>query len=397
MFTPMIFAEQLDLNISYSHIQWDSPPAMPDTVEFLDRQESLFYGVLYLAATEEDAIRFLSEEDLTIYPGAILVIANASTVWPEEMPERKTLSIFGYKESVGRIYNRFVFLNRKGLYSGKPMTFDAVWQEIISSPSLTDPMIFRYLSNIPELGRYYYQVAVISFQNSDAAVPYVYLAGQIKAAIPNCCTAVEGKQIIALLSFDDVRLTSAARLGHLLPLLEKYKAYMALSNASSKLTDIRPNYFITRRALDLIYDMELTEERIVDAGRFGLYSVIDMAQTAFSSAFSNYAGFMLLAHPSVFSLIKHDRAQGDNLFELLYQYLRNDRNVSKTAAMLYMHRNTVMKKIHIVRDLIQVDLDDNDMRQSMLLSCILFKYIRQIPQQSMWLSRDYFPPTSDNR
>ena len=59
--------------------------------------------------------------------------------------------------------------------------------------------------------------------------------------------------------------------------------------------------------------------------------------------------------------------KSSNLY-LLRTYLIHERNISQTAKLLYMHRNSVIYRISRIRELLNVDLDNPDIRLLLLIS-----------------------------
>ena len=59
--------------------------------------------------------------------------------------------------------------------------------------------------------------------------------------------------------------------------------------------------------------------------------------------------------------------KNSNLY-LLRTYLINERNISQTAKLLYMHRNSVIYRIARIRETLNMDLDDPDVRLRLLIS-----------------------------
>lgn len=59
--------------------------------------------------------------------------------------------------------------------------------------------------------------------------------------------------------------------------------------------------------------------------------------------------------------------KNSNLY-LLRTYLINERNISQTAKLLYMHRNSVIYRIARIRETLNMDLDDPNVRLRLLIS-----------------------------
>ena len=59
----------------------------------------------------------------------------------------------------------------------------------------------------------------------------------------------------------------------------------------------------------------------------------------------------------------------------MFIYLQNSHNLTQTAAVLYMHRNTVLNRLNKIRELISLDLEDGQNHFILLLSCMLLHYV----------------------
>lgn len=76
----------------------------------------------------------------------------------------------------------------------------------------------------------------------------------------------------------------------------------------------------------------------------------------------------LYLHPDVVRLMEHDEEKGSHLVETLRIHLFNERNITKTAADLDLHRNSVIYRMSTIEDLIDSDLDNDDNRFDLMLS-----------------------------
>ncbi len=75
-----------------------------------------------------------------------------------------------------------------------------------------------------------------------------------------------------------------------------------------------------------------------------------------------------IMHPALKVLIEHDRLHDSQYYDTLFSYLQHERNLVKTAAALFIHRNSLVYRIARINELIQVDLDDYDVRLYLMLS-----------------------------
>ena len=79
-------------------------------------------------------------------------------------------------------------------------------------------------------------------------------------------------------------------------------------------------------------------------------------------------------HPVIYLLKQYDNDNKAELYETLYQYLLNERNLVKTAEALSIHRNSLLYRIKKIKELIEVDIDNPHVRQYLLFSFQLYEY-----------------------
>ncbi len=83
---------------------------------------------------------------------------------------------------------------------------------------------------------------------------------------------------------------------------------------------------------------------------------------------------MFLAHPDAVKIYYHDIEENDNLLDILTVYLTTAQNVTESAKLLYMHRNTVHNKINKIKELISLNINDGYDCCLLLLSCTILQY-----------------------
>ena len=92
-----------------------------------------------------------------------------------------------------------------------------------------------------------------------------------------------------------------------------------------------------------------------------------------------------LCHPSLISLVMDDKRTGGNLTDVLYEYLRCERNAALAAKRLFIHRNTMLYKIRKIEDLIGQSLDEPSLRERMLFSYRVLDYMRRYRKEDILL------------
>ena len=75
-----------------------------------------------------------------------------------------------------------------------------------------------------------------------------------------------------------------------------------------------------------------------------------------------------LAAPQLLELISYDREKGSQLFETFKTYLICERDIPKTAEKLIIHRTTLTYRLKKIQALMDLDLEDADVRLYLQLS-----------------------------
>ena len=75
-----------------------------------------------------------------------------------------------------------------------------------------------------------------------------------------------------------------------------------------------------------------------------------------------------LVHPALLTLREQDRVNGSELYETLRVYLENERSLVKTAKALFIHRNTLLYRLEKLHQLVELDLEDAELRLYLTLS-----------------------------
>lgn len=83
------------------------------------------------------------------------------------------------------------------------------------------------------------------------------------------------------------------------------------------------------------------------------------------------AGFI---HPAVHTLEEYDRENKTELLETLSVFLAHNCDLNEAARALYVHRNTLLYRLHRVEKLIHMDLKETGTRQVLGLGCKLRMY-----------------------
>lgn len=71
---------------------------------------------------------------------------------------------------------------------------------------------------------------------------------------------------------------------------------------------------------------------------------------------------------------EYDEMHGTEYFKTLYYYIRWNRNLSKAASILHIHRNTVSYRVQRAKELFSLDMDDFYVAAKIFLSYLIFMF-----------------------
>lgn len=204
------------------------------------------------------------------------------------------------------------------------------------------------------------------------------LFGELDAVFPGCNTAIFSRKIIVIYSCDDRYIwIPKDTTSQLERFLEDHRAISVISSPIRDHAMIRTEYYIMSNILKIVRRLKRTKKsRIFTEEQYGTYFIIDLCIKKFETALS-HNDIIYLAHPGLIALLRYDSRHNTNLSDVLYCYLRNDRNLSKTAKDMYMHRNTVLNKINKISEIIMDDLDDYAVRFRLTFSFMIVQYYEQ--------------------
>lgn len=143
-------------------------------------------------------------------------------------------------------------------------------------------------------------------------------------------------------------------------LVEEFHLKVVISEPITDLYGLPALYRTAREALAVI----------ADAGFRGgsVYHVEQLRTLLMLTAARRYRSLIL---PQVKALAACDREKGSQYCETLYYYLTCGRSLKDTCAALFTHRNTVLYRIHKMREDFAVPLDDPAVHTALLLSTAL--------------------------
>lgn len=206
-----------------------------------------------------------------------------------------------------------------------------------------------------------YRLCVVSFQEySMEQAQYMRMRVRSSCGRPIATVYQEGLLILFNLGENSLREqeTWAERLQKLLELLPVCRAYAAFSSTLSGCANV--NTAFKQAMVAMTYGRRLDPARAAYYYRdYYIYHMIE--------SYSQHFPLEKMYVQKLALFMDTSNYKNSNLY-LLRTYLINERNISQTAKLLYMHRNSVIYRIARIRETLNMDLDDPDVRLRLLIS-----------------------------
>lgn len=226
----------------------------------------------------------------------------------------------------------------------------------------------------------YIRCFIVTFSTEQSTSSYNLLLNRLAQVLPGTNMTIWNHSIIILHSADhqEFQNISALNIDVWNDILNEFQAKVVVSNSISTYDSFRTIYYLTLRLSKILSRMHITNlfGNVIFYDDYSLYLVIDMAAEQFQHELSSN-DIVLFAAPIVVTLTRYDKQHNTNLRDVLYHYIRNGRSVSKTAEIMYMHRNTVLNKLKKIQELCPLDLEDGISTEILMFSCQLTKYYEE--------------------
>jgi len=255
-------------------------------------------------------------------------------------------------------------------------SFALFLHDIVEQRVMTAPEVLERLEALPHPPKQRRRIIVVMFEDSKIPVPYEFIIAQFRDMFPEHNIAFFRGVIVILISEDERIFNVQIDEKRINEILAPYNGYMCIGHSTSDLTKIRTQYLLTRHALVVAKKLRHKKDQNTRVFRFGEYAnyvLIDMFAHRYQEIHGNN-DILYLGHPAVIKITRYDRQHNNNLRDVLYSYLINDRNLVRTAEAMHMHRNTVFYKINQIKELIGMDLEDGMLQQDFIMTCQIISY-----------------------
>ena len=136
----------------------------------------------------------------------------------------------------------------------------------------------------------------------------------------------------------------------------------------SDISTLKAHYDEAHDALELgqLLDPDLSIYTFEDYGIYAMFRTVEKTE--------NLNRYL---HPALPILSDYDSKNGTQLVQTLYTYLKCSCSTTETADALFLHRNSVIYRLHRIEDLCDIDLSDTDTGFRLRLSFAISNVINQ--------------------
>lgn len=278
--------------------------------------------------------------------------------------------------------SEYMFSNQGADYASNA-AFGSLAADLIEC-RLTDPQeLEQRLKQIQLAVRRYYHVMLVSFDSKKdrSTIPWNYIISQLEYIFPFSNITIYKGEILLIIRKMKRGSHLSFRQENLLEILEHYNGYACIGNSSEFLTSLPPVYHQTKSALRLGQKMN-PDQRIIYYEDYSIYQVIEMAAESARQTLGS-RNLVHLCNNEIIALILYDKKKGTNLTDVAYAYLSHERNTSETAKALFIHRNTMINKIHKIEEVIGESLENPLLRERMMFSYHVLTYMKQYRKEDI--------------
>ena len=239
--------------------------------------------------------------------------------------------------------------------------FKALMNALISGTISRWDDVEAYTKRLPSPPKRFITMAAVTINPSMRRISQETFLSKLITQFPGSSYAVLEDTMVIMISAEDRRNQPRPIIDEnaIEALLVEYDGYIAFSNATQRLDMIRTNYMLAERTLKLGRALKENSSRIFYYEDYAEYISIEFTLEHFMSIMG-HDDLIFLTSPDAVNVYRYDQQHGTDLLLVLYQYCKNNGNISAAAKDAFMHKG--------------VDLSDGKVQHRMLFSCKVFRY-----------------------
>lgn len=204
--------------------------------------------------------------------------------------------------------------------------------------------------------------------DGDAGADYLELGQHrdtLQRQFPEATVFLYGNQIKMIVPVHDQSTRDALILHDLQSYMQEYQLLAGVSQTAGRLGSLPARNEQAMKAVE----MGLLLGGAGPMYQYDAYAVYHCLEVC-----ARQMDLLQLCHSAVLRLESYDRKNGTELLGTLHAYLSCHRNLSEAAASLFIHRNTLSKRLDKINDLIHVDFGDAETVFHLMFSYRIIEY-----------------------
>ncbi len=242
--------------------------------------------------------------------------------------------------------------------------------QLLDDPQPVPAMVTQQLSRLQFSLKARFFMVVFQFPSTPPpGVRYDILEIQLRGILHNTMQVTHQRRFVILFTRDEHEELGDYVLDTLRTQAEANHLAVGISNAFHSLTEVRRYY---QQALEAIrFGLRVPRENTDRP----LYFYRDYAFIAMLEMCRQQTDLMNFCSPMLLHLLEHDRQNDADLMNTLFEYLEHAENMQKTAAALYIHKNTLAYRLNRIREIMGSDLSGSWDKFLLLLSYRILMYL----------------------
>lgn len=215
----------------------------------------------------------------------------------------------------------------------------------------------------PKDNIYVMVISVHKDERDNILLPYILK--RIKGILKEDNIVIYRDSIVVIITRNKENPLQKNELTEFTAFLKKNRLYAGISHFE-KFRDLYKHYLQALKYLKIgQYFRE--ENTVYSYEEYGIYQIMDMCSAA--------EDILNFCHPSMIDLFVYDKKNKTNLALTLYTYLKNMFNQLETSNELKVHRATLARHINHIKQITNLDLNDENLSFHLKLTYKILEYI----------------------
>jgi len=196
-----------------------------------------------------------------------------------------------------------------------------------------------------------------------------YMRDTLEHMISGGRALIYDNKIIIIADFSRAHDVFKDELASLGAFLKKHNIRCGISRRCGELAQMRRHYEQACNAMRVGAHL-YPGQYIYPYGEYAIYHIVEAVCAS--------GDIVEYCHPALIKLLEYDQEYGAAFAKSLYTYLAHFRSMSKAAAELNLHRNTLLYHIQRAEDIMEIDLSDNNTSLLIELSFRMLEYEKKL-------------------